>query len=313
MSFQCIYCNFITEKRSNYSRHLNTKKHISSVKAYETETDGNRRKQTEIDGNRRKRLEYHNNSKNNNIQCKYCNKLINNSKNMRYHYINTCVEIPDKIKNKYIMKYNKNKKTKDKLELVEYNNRSSRIINNTLNNNNITNNIINNKLIVNPVGEESIEHIKKERLLEILGSGDDMLKEFCKDLYSVNENLNLYLDLRYKLITFINEKNEIEIESMNRKLQKMVYIHMDRIKELKKKYINELPSKGLMLFDETIKIYNCVINKNNMEDEMKIEKEHNELNFRLMDDMKASIILIKDKCKQVIDSIKSKTDIELEL
>jgi hypothetical protein len=320
MSFKCNYCNFITEKKSNYKRHLSTKKHISNVKCIETETDGYRRKQTETDGYRRKHISTNVNIEYNGFECKYCCKLINNSKNMSYHYINTCMNIPDKIKNRYIIKHNNNKKTKDKLELIEYRtNGSSKTINNTMNNNtmnnnttnNTTNNTVINNLIINPVGKESIEHINKERLLEILGCGDDMLKEFCKELYSVNENLNVYLDFRCKLITFINKENELEIETMNRMLQKMVYIHMDRIKSLKTKFKTELPRKALQLFEETIRIYNCVINKYNMDDAENIEKEHNKLNVRLMEDVKTSIMLIKDKCKQVIESVKDNLNIDL--
>lgn len=220
------------------------------------------------------------------------------------HYKNSCKLIPEKIRNRYIIKHNKNGNSKIKLDLVEYNtNGVSKIINNTMTNN-IVNNIINNKLIINPVGEESIEHIDKERILEILGCGDNMLKEFCKDLYGANENLNVYIDFRCKLITFINKDNKLEIETMNRMLQKMVFIHMDRIKSLKCKYMKDLPPKALKLFEETINIYNCVINKDNMYDEVNIEKKYDKLNLRLMEDIKTSIMVIKDKCKKVIDSIK---------
>ena len=315
-SYKCIYCNYATTKCSNYKKHLNTKKHFSSVNRFSNtntprhpETPRNTLRHPETPRNID--LSYSNDNK-----CKYCGILINN-KHMLRHYINACIDIPDKIKNKYIIKHNKNGNSKKKLELVEYNNKGSRIVNNnTLNNNNIVNNIINNTLSINPVGKESIDHIGKKRIFEILGSGDDMLKEFCKDLYGVNENLNVYLDFRTKLITFVNKENELEIETMNRMLQKMVYSHMDRIKNLKQKFKSELPEKALMLFDETIKVYNCVITKENIDEEEEIEKEHNKLNIRLMEDIKTSIMLIKDKCKKVIESIKSKTDaqeLELEL
>jgi len=100
---------------------------------------------------------------------------------------------------------------------------------------------------------------------------------------------------------------------MNRMIQKMVFIHMDRIKSIMRKYKDDLLEKVLTLFKETMMIYNCVISKDNMDDEEYIEMQHDILNIRLMEDVKTSIMLIKDKCKEVIESIKSKTDTELEL
>ena len=317
-SYKCIYCDYSTKKSSNYKKHLGTKKHISNQRACDLNLSENICEDLNLSENiceitnksYNKDLVY--NSSISSIKCKYCNKLFKYSRNLNSHYINTCIDIPEKIKNRYIAKHNKNKKTKEKLELVEYNNRGSRIINNNTMNNNITNNIINNRLVINPVGEETIGHIGKDRLLTIISSGDNMLKEFCKDLYSVNDNLNVYLDFRSKLITFVNKENELDIETMNRMLQKLVFTHMDRIKILKKKFSKELPKKALSLFEDTMMIYNCVISKDNMDDEEYIEKQHDILNIRLMEDVKTSIMLIKDKCKRVIESIKSKKDTELE-
>jgi hypothetical protein len=221
------------------------------------------------------------------------------TKHISRHYIKSCKIIPSRIKNNYILSHNNNGNTKNKIELIQP--LTGKIINNINNN---TNNIVNNNLIVNPVGQESIEHIKKERLLEILSSGDNMLKEFCKEIYSVTENLNAYIDIRTKMITFINKENKLEIETMSRMIQKIVYSHMDRIKSIMRVYRDELPDNAVKLFDETINIYNCVINSDNIRDEKLIEEEHNRLNIRLLEDIKSSLMLVKDKCKKVIEDIK---------
>ena len=294
-------------------RHISTKKHFSNVKlnslSYSQEPSQSLLNPLKPSQFVKKNL-ISSNISYTSVKCEYCKKTFKYSKNLRRHEINYCKKISSRIKNNYIKSHNKNGNSKNKLELVEYNNRCPRKI---INYNTQNNNIINNNLTVNPVGEESIEHIGKERIFEILGSGDDMLKEFCKELYGINKNLNVYIDIRYMLITYVTKENKLDIESMSRMIQKLVFTHMDRIKSLQKKYKNELPEKTQRLFIETMSIYKCVINKDNIEDEEEIEKQHDLLNERFKDDVKTSILLIKDKCKKVIERIKQELELELEL
>jgi hypothetical protein len=294
--YECKYCVYSSSRYPDYKKHLGTKKHIYNVyvKHPHTPRDTQRHPQTPRDTHNINNVsipEY-----NNKLQCEYCFKYIS-SKHLRRHEINYCNKIPSRIKNNYIINHNKNGNTRNKIELIEP--LKGKIINNINNTS-----IVNNNLIVNPVGKESIEHIKKERLLEILSSGDNMLKEFCKEIYSVTENLNAYMDIRAKMITFINKDNKLEIETMSRMIQKIVYSHMDRIKSIMRVYRDELPDNAVRLFDETINIYNCVINSDNMRDEKLIEEEHDRLNIRLLEDIKSSLMLVKDKCKSVIENIK---------
>jgi hypothetical protein len=302
--YECKYCSYSSSRYPDYKKHLGTKKHISNVSTYVSHTDASGCELTREDVKGRKRpIVVNKVSINDNnilpITCVYCNKLFKRSKNLNNHYKFSCKIIPSRIKNNYILSHNNNGNTKNKIELIQP--LTGKIINNINNN---TNNIVNNNLIVNPVGQESIEHIKKERLLEILSSGDNMLKEFCKEIYSVTENLNAYIDIRTKIITFINKDNKLEIETMSRMIQKIVYSHMDRIKSIMRVYREELPDNAVRLFDETINIYNCVINSDNIRDEKLIEEEHDRLNIRLLEDIKSSLMLVKDKCKRVIEDIK---------
>ena len=54
----------------------------------------------------------------NDCVCEYCNKSFKHVRSINYHYIHTCIHIPDKIKNRLIIKHNSNKNTKTKLPLV---------------------------------------------------------------------------------------------------------------------------------------------------------------------------------------------------
>jgi uncharacterized C2H2 Zn-finger protein len=44
MLYECKKCGISTKLKTDYIRHLNTKKHIYSVISIETDLDGNRRK-----------------------------------------------------------------------------------------------------------------------------------------------------------------------------------------------------------------------------------------------------------------------------
>lgn len=301
MIYECKLCDISTTLKTDYTRHLSTKKHIINVKQQNAQICKKRINSHNITQKGIKNEDIGASSANVIVVgaiCDYCNKKFKNSRSLSYHNKNSCKKIPVRIKNNYILSHNNNGNSKTKLELIDI--KPTRIINNTMNNNLI----VNNNLVINPVGNESIEHINKERMLEILSSGNNMLKEFCKELYSVTENLNVYLDFRCKMITFVNKDNKLEIDTMSRMIQKMVYTHMDRIKLTMKNYRLDLPDKAIRLFDDTIKIYNCVISSDNEDDTDYIEQEHDKLNIRLMEDIKTSLMLVKDKCKKVIEDLK---------
>ena len=65
-------------------------------------------------------------------------------------------------------------------------------INNTTNNNNI------NLIIVNPIGNESLEHITPEFIQELLAQhhGPDVVFKFGTKMYSLQENMNFKTDLK---------------------------------------------------------------------------------------------------------------------
>jgi hypothetical protein len=55
---------------------------------------------------------------NSNYVCEYCGLKFNSNKHINRHYIKACIHIPDKIKNRLIIKHNSNPRTKNKLPLV---------------------------------------------------------------------------------------------------------------------------------------------------------------------------------------------------
>jgi hypothetical protein len=290
-SYECKLCNYITNKCSNYKMHIRTNKHISRSLNFENKTplDTLRHPETPRDTHKLQKVST------TGITCIYCGKTVN-TKHIIRHYINSCILIPDNIKKRYIINHNNNKNTKFKLPIIDC--KSFNVINNY-------NNIINNNtILINKVGNESIDHISHSRILEILGSGDNMLKEYCKEIYKVKDNLNAFIDSRNKLITYVKDDKNLEIETMNTMVKTLVYIHMARLKELWTQHKLYLTVKELKIFEDTYNIFKCIINKDNIDDRDYIEKEHNKLNIRLTNDIINGLLFFQNECKDIINFIK---------
>lgn len=158
--------------------------------------------------------------------CKFCNNKYKDKCGLRKHLKSSCIYIPEKYKSKLIAKHNSNGNTKNKLTLT-----SSGIValhNNNINSNN-TNNIQNNNFNINVLGKESIAHIPEERIIAILSSGNNVMKEYLTDVYKDNDNVNALINLRTKSIMFINENNELESGEMSDVLGTMADVHFDNI------------------------------------------------------------------------------------
>jgi hypothetical protein len=244
--YQCLICNFKAEKGGDYKRHILTKKHKKLSLAHNTDSVSpfipNYPQLSPIIPNYpHLSLNIHNDTDNKSTQCKYCNKIIS-TRHIRRHYITVCLDIPENMKIKLIDKHNSNLKTKKKLDIVLYNNSGNKLVNgnNTNTNNNInsnnTNNInsnntnnIQNNFNINVLGKESISHIPEERIIAILSSGNNVMKEYLTDVYKDNDNVNALINIRTKSIMFINENNELESGEMSDVLGTMADVHFDNI------------------------------------------------------------------------------------
>jgi hypothetical protein len=273
MIYKCNICNISTKLRTDYLRHINTKKHKNNLIRQE---DGKGRITPDKDGKRR--ITPDSISCDNSIACKYCNKLINNSKNINYHYINTCLVIPINIKNKLIEKHNSRKNTKHKIPIsntnnnnkcttiTNKNNKNSNNITNT-NSHNTTNNTQNNLTInvsgmteMNFVANETIDHLSKEERINLLKSPLRIVELLCQSVYKHKSNQNIYLHNKRKntfkyldnntkkivigtkdsIIKGICNQNMYHIESLFADLQNEISAYARKvIKDLLNKYYIE--------------------------------------------------------------------------
>lgn len=167
--YKCNYCNYNTNKLSNYKKHIITKKHKNNIdkdninKKLRIATNGisnvingavinlqdkynndkdisNCNLLTKIEKEKIILDKLQKGKKHKNYDCIYCNTKIKEKKYLRKHLMYACLVIPDNIKNKLIDKHNSRKNTKHKIPISNNTNNKCNAITNKNNNNNITNN-----------------------------------------------------------------------------------------------------------------------------------------------------------------------------
>lgn len=154
---------------------------------------------------------------NNSNTCKYCKTVIK-QKNLTKHYRNACINIPKRIKNAYIEKYNNDKRhinkidTKQKSNSNNITNKNSGGINLQDSNNNTINNInntINNNITINAFGKEDISFITKERALELLKMNCDSIPLLIDEIYRNDSNRNFCYDKNKQYLLTLNPDRSI--------------------------------------------------------------------------------------------------------
>lgn len=288
--FSCSLCSFSSNLIGDYKRHIKTNKHLKNLKAHQTYNKTsvssfnlNLPHSTSIDLNLPQYdNNIHNNSNNDNIVCKYCNKDISD-KNKKRHYMTACLEIPDKMKNRLIEKHNSNLKTINKLEPVPSNNNKYNIINNNnINNNNITNTNLN----VNPLGQESLDHISTERMEAIIKSNTNLMKMFYESLIENVDNSNSYIDNRNNIAFYTDDKKNVKIERLRKFLNRFCELCMNRIRDYLQLHPDDYSDIAKKIFMDTYNIFVCMINRNNIQYSDDIEKEHKALVSGYEEDVK---------------------------
>lgn len=302
MCYCCICCNYKTNRQYDFKKHLNTKKHIKYNIEYSSKNVSSFNLNLPHSTSFYLNLPHSNKlnvNKDNNIiiKCKYCNKDISD-KNKKRHYINACLNIPDKLKNRLIEKHNSNPRTINKINLINTSNNNFNITNNinNINNNNINNNLNNNlnsnlhNININPIGQECFDHITPKKMEYIIKANTNLMKIFYESLQENKDNMNTYIDNRNSIAFFADSDKNIRIERLKKFLNRFCELCMNRIKD----YINSHPDDytdiSKKIFTDTYNIFICMINSNNIHNSDKIEAEHKALVSCYEDDVKLCIM-----------------------
>jgi hypothetical protein len=238
------------------------------------------------------------------------------------HYIKACIHIPDKIKNRLIIKHNSNPRTKTKLPLVETVIKENKIITNNPNNSHNTNNVIgntlntnshnntvnniqnnNNSFILNPFGKETLDHISDEDLNEIISSPDNIIGLFKEKLDLIPENNNSYVDTRRSLAFYHDKENNIKIDRLHDYLVKFCDMYMEVLKKMTEDTPERFNRIKKLVFEDTYNIYFCVINKDNFDDMEYIEQKHRELTSIFNAKLKVALLNSNMKSKANLTNI----------
>ena len=276
--FKCNNCKLAFSTKYTLNRHLIKKTCNENILNLETISNN-----TDI-------IKYVNNK----IKCEYCNKLFEKKSRLNRHLSTTTGEC--------YKKRNKTSKTHKKniYNNIINNNQTYNINNNTINNNTINNNTINNntniiqlqpvikeKIILAKHGEETISHITKDIMLEILDieSFPEMCTELMRLLYfnkEVPENRNwtiVYPKNKNAGVEYNHETNRFE--------RKKTYNIID----------DKFSNMVSLLFDLVQEISNDDILNNNLSKRQKININKYGMHFGQLDISKTS--------KEVYDSIHS--------
>ena len=339
----CNICNYESDRSNNYKKHLQSKKHNkltnnipkfnnSNVMNIHTSNTHRYPKIPAINLDNpiniiERKHNYNNkedsgNNINNNIICEYCSKSFNTSKHITNHLIKSCIKIPDKIKNRLIIKHNNNPRTKVKVPLVISTNNNSKVYNinnnisgNTINtsNNNIDNSITNNDVINNSItnndislntfSNQSFDHIPDDKLNEIAKGDTSLMYLLCREMSKLPENNNTFINTRKDLAFYFDDDKTIKIDRIKQYTYKFCTKYMERMKQ----YILDNPDKFTQItknvFKDTYDIYFCIINKHNFDNMDEIEAEHEEMVKQFVDDVKINLINSNKVSRKYLDSI----------
>jgi hypothetical protein len=159
MKYNCICCNYKTDRNDNYNAHLNTKKHNKNI------TNNNEIKE---------------------YNCDICFKKYVTRQSI-YKHKKTCKETYDNLNKKFELLKEKLELTQSKNINIQNNNNSNNITNN--NSNNTTNNFV-----IIPYVDTDIKHITDEDFRKVINKKLHCVKELVSKKHfnpSKPENMNL--------------------------------------------------------------------------------------------------------------------------
>jgi len=182
------------------------------------------------------------------FKCDGCNKLYSTKSNLNRH---------NKICNSLILA-DKNKDTnifdiKKELDALKEN------INILMKKkNDIT---FNTQIIINNFGEESLDHINKEFILNLFNKPDKSVPKLIDAIHFNNDNnKNLYLSNKNNKI-FIFNNGKWNIENKDKTVTKLVGTNFDRIDDFFEDYKNNLNKKNVNMYNKYANDFDKGINR----------------------------------------------------
>jgi len=234
--FICETCKFTSKLKSDYNRHLKTKKHSENTK------DSLQPMVMSTNEHKMSTNEHKMSTNNHTFKCDFCDLFFSTKPNKRRHELHYC-NINPSIKDDKIKQLEKEKKKLER-QITKMMNKACTINNNTTNNNNNTNNII----VVNNYGKENTDYLSVETLSKLLNRPFDSIQDLIKMLHfnaehPENHNVKITNKKEQYAMVWVNKiwevrKKKALIKDMVDKSYMMIDDTYDNIDMPNKKYIN---------------------------------------------------------------------------
>lgn len=279
VSFNCKLCNYITNRKSNYFKHLNTKKHKKNEKVYDVKCEKSsnlpqKNTQKHTNPSQIPHKTSQNLTKPHKIveySCKFCNIQFKRLDNLNRHIKKYCKM--NKSEESLILQIEEHKKEKDKL--YKY---IDKLIDKTGDTNITIDKQMNNQIKLNNFGEEDLTHITDDDKMKMLTLPYGMIQNMIEKVHLKPENKNIRL----------TNKRENMIRVFRRKKWKF----QDRFY-----VVDELIKNNYNILDEYYEEYgkmkmNDIHNKRYLVFQKRFDRQDNEL----MDQIKreTEMILLSD-------------------
>lgn len=281
VEYKCLICNFKTNIKTHYTRHLQTIKHkkkenegtknlpriptythvLPRIATSPENKDNTTQNISEtliapVIDDKSTNPKY--------ILCDYCNNYCSKKMFMR-HLREYCVYVPENKKKSLIDKYNKHKSSKTNKLITMNNNTNNTNITNNNNNINNTNNITNNNTnngtinnnnnitIINPFGQEDLSFLTNEDKEQILLKRYMGVPELIKKIHSHPSNQNLFIpNVNKKIVAFLSKDNKIEYDDYTEICNQMIDNNIDRFDDIFMELSNKLSKSVKKKIQEVI-------------------------------------------------------------
>ena len=199
LRYNCIICKYQTNLKANYTRHLNSKKHIKQSNKLETPKEVHEKMTTNdhkmTTNDHKMTTNDHkmtiNEKTNNDKICVFCGKNFSSKAHKRRHELHYCKKNNEYVNDSLLIQLKKEKKEKEKLykhieSLLEK-------VGDTINNNTINQT---NNIVLNNYGNEDLSHITSQVLDKLITAPCQMINNLTKMIHFNNdkpENMNIYI------------------------------------------------------------------------------------------------------------------------
>ena len=243
VKYHCEYCNFYSNQKNDYNRHLNTKKHKKNLillkdNGLENEilpkfTHKTTEFHTKTGDFTHKTTQFH--TKSNTIDkkkfsCKFCDKKFTRKDAVKRHIIKYCKKKNNNDPESLLLQLEEHKKEKEKLyDYIE------KLIEKTGDTNiNIENqtNTQNNQIILNNFGHEDISHISDKFMRNMLVIPYGSVQKLIEKVHFSNkkpENKNIALTNKKEKMIKIFKNNKWKYQNRDEILDELINTNYTRI------------------------------------------------------------------------------------